>query len=588
MASAEPLVKLRALLREHRLDGYIVPTQDAHSSEYIAACDGRREFLSGFTGSAGTALVTDSAALLWTDGRYHLHARRELSDAWTLMPQGEPDCPSMSSYISNTFPGKSARIGIDPTLVSISGFSNIPGLTGVDSNLVDQVWPEKPAVPCNPVYDHPVEYSGSTSKEKLAKVRQSMTELGADAVVLTALDEIAWITNLRGSDIACNPVFFAYAIVTLDQAYLFMDSSRLTGSPSGFSIQEYSQVYSFLESYSGVVWMDPSQCNYKIYSTCKDSCVLQQSPVQMLKAVKNPVELAGMRNAHLKDAVAKIKFLAWLEKEVTSSNSILTEYACAEKLLGFRQQQPLFMGVSFDTISSSGPNGAVIHYSPARTGSSRVTAEEMYLVDSGGQYRDGTTDVTRTVHFGRPSAFQKECYTRVLKGHIGLARVVFPYGTSGPTLDVLARQHLWEAGLEYKHGTGHGIGAFLNVHEGPHGISATTARAVMASTALEPGMLVTDEPGYYHEGEFGIRIENVLEVVEASTPYHYNGMRFLTFNNITLIPLCANLIQRDMLSTEDIVWINSLHREVMQKVAPFLQDDKETLEWLQAACALIE
>ncbi|XP_076316903.1 xaa-Pro aminopeptidase 1-like isoform X2 [Tachypleus tridentatus] len=534
------LRKLRALMKNRNyvsesLQAYIIPSGDAHQSEYIAPCDQRRVFVSGFTGSSGVAVVTEEAAALWTDGRYYLQAEHQLDHNWTLMKDGLPDTPSQGDWLNKVLP-LGSRVGVDPFLLSYDMWKPLEkklaaaghSLVPVSQNLVDVVWEDRPAPLCNQVEPLPSSYTGKHWKEKIIEIREEMTKEMAEALLVTALDEVAWLCNLRGSDIDFNPVFFAYAVITVDSVFLFIEESKLTPSVHRHfqnddrsdsikvEIRPYKMIKEFLmylvNQKPGKIWIS-SKSSYALVSLVpKSRWIKATNPVLLKKGVKNDVEIECIRQAHIKDAVAICEFFAWLEEEIPSGQ--VTELSAAQKLEKFRSQQIDYVGPSFEMISASGPNAAIIHYRPAEETNRTLSADELYLCDSGGQYRDGTTDITRTWHFGSPSQYEKECFTRVLKGHIALSSAVFPNRTKGQMLDTLARKALWEVGLDYLHGTGHGVGAYLNVHEGPSGISW---RPNSDDPGLTEGMILSNEPGYYENGRFGIRIENVVLVKSCET-----------------------------------------------------------------------
>ncbi|KPP70686.1 Xaa-Pro aminopeptidase 1-like [Scleropages formosus] len=559
------------------IQAYIIPSGDAHQSEYIAPCDCRREFISGFNGSAGTAIVTEQHAAMWTDGRYFLQASQQMDSNWTLMKMGLKETLTQEDWLISVLP-ENSRVGVDPWIIAADQWKSMAkalsgaghSLVAVQENLIDAIWVDRPARP------------SLTWQEKVVALRSKMSERKISWFVVTALDEIAWLFNLRGSDIEYNPVFFAYAIVGMRTIRLFIDEKRMvnadvrehlqldTPSSSELSIQlaPYESVHS--ELCAICAGLGPRE---KVWISDKASCALTEAipkvhrslipytPLCLSKAVKNPTEIQGMKMAHIKDAVALCELFAWLEKEIPKGT--VTEISAADKAEEFRSQQLDFVGLSFPTISSVGPNGAIIHYRPLPETNRTLTLKEIYLIDSGAQYRDGTTDVTRTVHFGTPSAYEKECFTYVLKGHIAVSAAIFPNGTKGHLLDSFARSALWDCGLDYLHGTGHGVGCFLNVHEGPCGISYKT----FADEPLESGMILSD--GYYEDGSFGIRIENVVLVVPAKPKYNYRNRGSLTFEPVTLVP-----IQRD--------WLNEYHRQCRDIVGAELerQGRKEALDWL--------
>ena len=523
------------------------------------------------------------------------------------MKDGLTDTPSQGDWLCKVLPTE-GRVGVDPYLMAASAWkplckqlaSNGMALVPVEQNLIDIVWAEngnKPSTPANPVIHLDLKYTGKSWQEKVKEVRQKMKEKKAPALVLTALDDIAWFFNLRGSDIAFNPCFFSYAAVTNEAVLLFIDDNKLTTDvnihlglkPNAsldenvtVTIQPYGAIKEWLTNAvetceEGKIWLS-DKANYALFNTVPErKCLNKPSPVAEMKSVKNEVEIAGMKNAHVKDAVALCEYIWWLEKEVP--NGQLTEISASDYLETLRQKQEDFVSLSFETISGSGPNGAIIHYRAQPETNKPITTDQMYLVDSGAQFKDGTTDVTRTVHMGTPSNFEKECYTRVLKGHINLATCVFPNGVKGMMLDTLARVALWDAGLDYLHGTGHGVGSFLNVHEGPCGIGF---RYRADEIPLKEGMILSDEPGYYEDGQFGIRIENLVVIIKANPANNFKGKGFLTMEPITLVPIQTKMIMPELLSEKEITWLNDYHlkcRDVVGK-AMLDQGKKELYQWL--------
>lgn len=603
------LERLRACMRNEGIVGealaaYLVPTDDAHQSEYIAECDKRRAYITGFTGSAGIAVVTNDRALLWTDGRYHLQASQQIDPTmWTLMKQGNSGVPSVAEWLSKELPSD-ARIGFDPYLISEALYKSYDEaleytgqqLVAIATNLVDEVWSDRPPRSAGPLMVLPLRYTGRSVWEKVGDVRVKMAKKGANVLIITALDEIAWLFNLRGSDVPYNPVFFAYSLVTTTSVCLFLDVDRLTPDVyqhlNGEGMMVDILPYNSLSTHLSI--MLHTNPKWKIWISDKSSCAMASlvpkhnrvtglSPIQMLKAVKNETELQGMRNAQLRDSCAVCEYLAWLEGEVPKG--YLTEITAADKLEALRREQEDFVSLSFPTISSSGPNGAIIHYFPTPDTDRKLSLDELYLCDSGGQYKDGTTDVTRTVHFGTPTDKQKEAFTYVLKGHIALCSVVFPSKLQGVRIEALARAPLWSVGLDYKHGTGHGVGAFLNVHEGPQGINQR-----WADEGLYAGMVVTDEPGFYEDGEFGIRIENVVIVKNADTKYNFGGGGYLTFEPITLVPIQNKMMIPQLLTPDEIEWLNRYNATCFDKVGDLLlqQGKMDVLLWLERETEPIE
>ncbi|KAA3479646.1 putative Xaa-Pro aminopeptidase P isoform X4 [Gossypium australe] len=626
---AEILSALRSLMASHSppLHALTVPSEDYHQSEYVSDRDKRREFVSGFTGSAGLALITKDEARLWTDGRYFLQAMQQLSDQWQLMRIGED--PSVDSWISDNLP-REAAIGVDPWCVSVDtaqrwerAFAkNQQKLIQTSSNLVDEVWKNQPSAETNPVIVHPLEFAGRSVAEKLKDLREKLAIEKARGIIITALDEVAWLYNIRGSDVSYCPVVHAFAIVTLNSAFLYVDKRKVSSKVSssiqenGIEVREYGAVSSDVallasnqldkdtglssgrngvcengtceaeENNNDLIWVDPASCCYALFSKLDaKKMLLQQSPLALSKALKNPVELDGLRNAHIRDGAAVVQYLVWLDKQMQeiygasgyfleekggskkrSETMKLTEVTASDKLEGFRATKEHFRGLSFPTISSVGPNAAVIHYSPQPETCAELDPDRIYLFDSGAQYLDGTTDITRTVHFGKPSEHEKACYTSVLKGHIALGNARFPNGTNGHALDILARIPLWRYGLDYRHGTGHGIGSYLNVHEGPHLISF---RPQARNVPLQASMTVTDEPGYYEDGNFGIRLENVLVIKEADTEFNFGDKGYLSFEHITWVSLSLGMNYSSYINHD------------LEILAPSM--DKNELDWLKKA-----
>ncbi|GAB2279191.1 actin patch protein [Dionaea muscipula] len=644
---ADTLSALRSLMASHSppLDCLVVPSEDYHQSEYVSARDKRRQFVSGFTGSAGLALITRNEARLWTDGRYFLQATQQLSDQWQLMRMGED--PAVEIWIVDNLPDEAA-IGVDPWCISIDtaqrwqlAFSKKQQkLVQTSKNLVDEVWKDRPSAKVNPVILQPVEFSGWDVSKKLKDLREKLTREKSRALVVTALDEVAWLFNIRGSDVSYCPLVHAFVVVTSGGAFLYVDQRKVSPEvhtymrENGIELRDYdtvgldvallgsNQLISSFESanwtelnssYTGVtanitgenqtecnlIWADPASCCYALYSKLNSNqLLLQQSPLALPKALKNPVELDGLKKCHIRDGAAVVQFLVWLDKQMQdlygasgyfseakamgskrpSESSKLTEVTVSDKLESFRASKEHFRGLSFPTISSVGPNAAIIHYGPDPKTCSELDPDNIYLFDSGAQYVDGTTDITRTVHFGQPSAHEKACYTMVLKGHIALGNARFPNGTNGHALDIIARVPLWKEGLDYRHGTGHGIGSYLNVHEGPHLISF---RPQARNVPLQASMTVTDEPGYYEDGSFGIRLENVLIVKDADTEYNFGGKGYLEFEHITWAPYQRKLMDLNLLSLEEVRWVNTYHSQCRDILAPYL--DETEMAWLKRA-----
>lgn len=607
--TVELLRQLRHAMRNGKfitepIQAYIIPSGDAHQSEYIAPCDCRREFICGFNGSAGTAIVTEQHAALWTDGRYFLQASQQMDNNWTLMKMGLKETPSQEDWLISVLP-ENSKVGVDPWIIAADQWKNMSkalssaghSLVAVQDNLIDAIWEDRPPRPSTKLITLALKYTGLTWQDKVVALRGKMAERKISWFVVTALDEIAWLFNLRGSDIEYNPVFFAYAIIGMNNIKLFVDSKRLLDpavrehleldgpSKPELTVQcfPYESVYTELQAVCAAltpkekVWIcDKASCAFTQAIPKIHRSAIPYTPLCLAKAVKNPTEIQGMKMAHIKDAVALCELFAWLEKEIPKGT--VTEISAADKAEELRSQQKDFVGLSFPTISSVGSNGAIIHYRPLPETNRTLSLNEVYLIDSGAQYKDGTTDVTRTVHFGNPSDYEKECFTYVLKGHIAVSAAVFPNGIKGHLLDLFARAALWESGLDYLHGTGHGVGCFLNVHEGPCGISYKT----FADEPLEAGMIVSDEPGYYEDGSFGIRLENVVLVVPFKTKYNFRNKGSLTFEPLTLVPIQLKMINTDLLTQKERDWLNDYHKECRETVGAELecQGRKEALDWL--------
>jgi Xaa-Pro aminopeptidase len=585
-----------------------VPSEDSHQSEYIAPSDARREFISGFSGSAGTAVITHDKAALATDGRYFNQASKQLDNNWTLLKQGLQDVPTWQDWAAEQAADGAGKkiVGTDPTTITAPDARKLAekikkkggkDLVAVTENLVDQVWGgERPARPNEPVKVHSQEFAGKGFEEKIEDLRKELEKKKAAGFVVSMLDEIAWLFNLRGNDIPYNPVFFAYAVITPTTTTLYVDESKLPEDAkshlSSVTIRPYESIFSDIAALSSAATSDAKPRKYLI--STKASWALSQSlggeekvdevrsPVGDVKAVKNETELEGMRQCHIRDGAALSEYFAWLEHELIEKNTTVDEVQGSDKLEEIRSKHDKFAGLSFDTISSTGPNAAVIHYKAEPGNCSIIDPAKIYLCDSGAQYFDGTTDTTRTLHFGEPSPQEIEAYTLVLKGNIALEQIRFPKGTSGFAIDAMARQYLWQYGLDYRHGTGHGVGSFLNVHEGPIGIGT---RVQYSEVPLAVGNVISNEPGYYEDGNYGIRIENVIMVKEAETKYKFGEKAYLGFEHVTMVPMCRKLIDVELLSGGEKEWLNKYHEEVLEKTGHFFKDDERTRRWLERECA---
>ncbi|XP_063102466.1 xaa-Pro aminopeptidase 2 isoform X1 [Cavia porcellus] len=589
------LSAIRQQMEAWNLSAYIIPDTDAHQSEYIGKHDERRAWMTGFTGSAGTAVVTMGKAAVWTDSRYWTQAEREMDCNWDL--KKEVGITVIVSWLLTEM-STGGRVGFDPFLVSFDSWksydANLQGsniqLVSITANLVDLVWgSERPPVPSEPIFALENAFTGSTWQEKVSNIRSQMQEhkKAPTAVLLTALDETAWLFNLRSSDIPYNPFFYSYTLLTNSSIRLFVNQSRFSPEtlqylnsgctgPMCVQLEDYSRVRDSVQAYvSGDVrvWIGTQYTMYGLYEVIPQEKLVADSysPVMITKAVKNSKEQDLLRASHVRDAVAVIRYLVWLEKNVPKGT--VDEFSGAEFLDQLRGEEDFFTGPSFETISASGLNAALAHYSPTKELNRKLSSDEMYLVDSGGQYWDGTTDITRTVHWGTPSAFQKEAYTRVLMGNIDMSRLIFPAATSGRVVEAFARKALWDVGLNYGHGTGHGIGNFLCVHEWPVGFQYN-------NIGMAKGMFTSIEPGYYQDGEFGIRIEDVFLVVEAKTKYPGS---YLTFEVVSFVPYDRNLIDVSLLSPEQLQYLNQYYQVIREKVGPELLRRQllEEFSWLQ-------
>ncbi|XP_047347344.1 xaa-Pro aminopeptidase ApepP [Vespa velutina] len=608
---AVKLAKLRELMKniqvgaikEEGIQAIVVNSEDAHQSEYLREHDQRLKFISGFTGSLGTAIITIDKALLWTDGRYFTQASAELdpSEEWTLMKEGLLETPTMQAWLASNLPPKSV-VGADPNLLSYTKWVTLHTaliaaghtLLPLEENLIDKVWGnEQPLPAANNIVPQSLHFSGKSAGEKIKLCRDTMKLTSAKILIITALDEVAYLLNLRGSDIPYNPIFFAFVIITMEEVHMFVDVTRLTEPAKqqlknegvDLTFHPYNDIHRFLKQKAAtcsndLIWISNGS-SYAIHSDCGDmNKHIAISPVSVAKAIKNSIEIEGMKAAHIRDAVALVKYFAWLEDKIKNKKEHVSEISGASQLEKFRTEQKHYIGLSFTTISSVGPHGAIIHYSPSPETDVPITDKEFYLCDSGAQYKDGTTDVTRTIHFGVPTDYQRECFTRVFKGQCRLSSTIFPLKTKGNYLDTLARESLWSVGLNYLHGTGHGIGSYLNVHEQPIGISW---KPYPDDPGLQPGMFLSNEPGYYEDKEFGIRLENIELVVTTKTPYKFKNIKFLTFETVTLVPIQTNLLNVSLLTDEEINYLNNYHAKCLKTLSPLLQDPEndQALQWLK-------
>ncbi len=588
---ADRLSRLRAAMAARGCDAYIVPGTDPHQSEYVPPAWQRRRWLSGFTGSRGDVAVTAAQAGLWTDSRYYIQAARELDGSGIeLYRIGLPGTPPMHEWLAGSVsPG--GAVGADPALLSVDEGRDLESVlapAGIEvrwiaDNLVDPIWADRPPLPSHPAVPQAPEHAGESVAGKLARLRSAMEAARARTVAVTALDAIAWLFNLRGRDIDFNPVVIAHALVGAGRAWLFVDktkvSSDLQSALAGLvEIEPYEAFTAALQeaaASASPVWVDPG-ASQAVAEAVRSAgrLVLRRQPVAMMKAVKNAAEIAGARRAHVSDGLAMVRFLHWLQGAVASGR--VTELSAAARLEGFRAADPLYRGPSFATISSCGPHGAIVHYSPTPETDAVIEPRGLYLVDSGGQYLDATTDITRTVALGEPTPEARQAFTLALKGVIRLSTAVFPEGTKGVALDTLARLALWEHGLDYGHGTGHGVGSYLCVHEGPQSISPVSGSAA----ALAEGMLLSIEPGYYREGAFGVRTEN-LALVGPAPGVSGETADYLGFETLTLCPIDLRLVAPALLEPREREWLNAYHRHVRAALEPRLEPD--AAQWLHSA-----
>ena len=583
------LEELREVMRREHLDAFIFPSTDPHQGEYVPDRWKGREWISGFDGSAGTAVVTLNEAALWTDSRYFIAAAEQLQGTgFVLMKERMAGTPSIPRWLGEVLRDtRSPQVGIDGMVSSTASVEELiaelrkeGGITlRTNFDPLAVIWRDRPAVPQDKVFIQPLEYAGESCHEKISRIRRALRQRHADGMLVASLDDIAWTLNLRGSDVHCNPVFVSYLLISTTKVTLFIDKGKLPAdvraylNDEGVDIDDYGQVEKGLNDYFEYnILLDPNEVNYTLYNIVRREIIREESPIKWMKAVKNESEARGFRNAMLKDGIALVKFLKWLKPAVEAGNH--TEISVSEKLESLRAEQPLFKGISFDTIAGYQAHGAIVHYEATPESDVPLKPEGLLLLDSGAQYVDGTTDITRTIALGPLSEEQRHIYTLVLKGHLQLQNLKFPSGVSGTQLDVMARKDLWREGLNYMHGTGHGVGAFLNVHEGPHQI-----RMEYKPAPLVTGMTVTDEPGIYLEGKFGVRIENTLLV----TPYKTTDFgEFLQFEPLTLCPIDKEPIDLSLMTDEEIGWLNDYHHRVYDQLAPYL--DEEEREWLASQC----
>ncbi len=586
---AQRLSNLREIMQREHLDAFIFPSTDPHNSEYVPDRWKGREWISGFNGSAGTAVVTMHAAALWTDSRYFIAAEQQLAGTeFVLMRERVAGTPTISEWLGKVLSDiNGATVGVDGMVNTaadvealIAGLRQLGGIT-VRTNFdpLAVIWTNQPPIPTTPIEVHSLEYAGESTTSKLSRIRMALRSLHADGMLVSALDDIAWTLNLRGSDVHCNPVFVSYLLIDTKTTTLFINDEKLTPevraylTAQGVQTAPYNHIKEALRNYDEYnILLDPNAISYTLFKQVRTQEVVRaSSPIPAMKAIKNEIEVEGFRRAMIRDGVALVKFLRWLQTAVAKGQE--TEISVAEKLTALRAEQPLFRGISFDTIAGYEAHGAIVHYEATPETDAPLKPHGFLLLDSGAQYQDGTTDITRTIALGELTEEQREVYTLVLKGHIQLELAKFPSGASGTQIDALAREAMWRKGFNFLHGTGHGVGSFLNVHEGPHQI-----RMEYRPAPLLPFMTVTDEPGLYLEGKFGVRIENILLI----KPYMTTAFgEFLQMEPLTLCPIDTTPIVREMLLDEEVEWLNGYHQYVFDKLSPYLQG--ADLDWLRAA-----
>ena len=586
---AQRLSNLREIMQREHLDAFIFPSTDPHNSEYVPDRWKGREWISGFNGSAGTAVVTMHAAALWTDSRYFIAAEQQLAGTeFVLMRERVAGTPTIAEWLGKVLSDiNGATVGVDGMVNTaadvealISDLRQLGGIT-VRTNFdpLAVIWTNQPPIPTTPIEVHSLEYAGESTTSKLSRIRIALRSLHADGMLVSALDDIAWTLNLRGSDVHCNPVFVSYLLIDTKTTTLFINDEKLTPdvkaylTAQGVQTAPYNHIKDALRNYDEYnILLDPNVISYTLFKQVRiQKIVRASSPIPAMKAIKNEIEVEGFRRAMIRDGVALVKFLRWLQTAVVKGQE--TEISVAEKLTALRAEQPLFRGISFDTIAGYEAHGAIVHYEATPETDAPLKPHGFLLLDSGAQYQDGTTDITRTIALGELTEEQCEVYTLVLKGHIQLELAKFPSGASGTQIDALAREAMWRKGFNFLHGTGHGVGSFLNVHEGPHQI-----RMEYRPAPLLPFMTVTDEPGLYLEGKFGVRIENILLI----KPYMTTAFgEFLQMEPLTLCPIDTTPIVREMLLGEEVDWLNGYHQYVFDKLSPYLQG--ADLDWLRAA-----
>ena len=577
---------LRKVMKEKHIDAFIIPSSDNHGSEYVSEYFRVRAWISGFTGSAGTVVITLKEAHLWTDGRYFLQAADQIKESeFVLERMGEPGVKTYTQWIVDNL-SSGDTVSFNGKVLTTYELHELEGAFKEKSinirpeeDIFNELWNDRPTMPREKVFIHEVKYAGKTLMEKLSQVRDELQRENVDNFLLASLDDIAWLLNLRGNDVKCNPVFLSYLLLEKENCTLYIDKEKLDNkvitylNENGVEIKEYEEIINDLKKLSGSIVFDPSKTNVWLASSIPSGVNIKEEKAitTLLKAKKNKIELKNIENAHVKDGVAMVKFLKWLDENVGKEE--ITEISASDKLEAFRAEGDDFVEISFDTIAGYGEHGAIIHYKATEDTNVKLKPKGLFLVDSGAQYLDGTTDITRTIALGDLTQQEKDDYTLVLKGHLKLGNALFLEGTQGCRLDILARRALWNRGLDFKHGTGHGVGYFLSVHEGPQQI-----RKDLSSVELEEGMVISNEPGIYRGGSHGVRIENLI-AVEYRAENEFG--KFMGFKEFTLCPYELRAINKELLNSEEIQWINDYHKKVFNILSPYLNEDETA--WLKNA-----
>ena len=589
MKISERIEQLRVLMKEKNIDAYVVPTADFHQSEYVGEHFKARKFITGFSGSAGTAVITADEARLWTDGRYFIQAAKQIEGTGVeLMKMGEPGFPTLTEYLADTLP-ENGILGFDGRVVATGEGEEYEAIVNAKNgsivyeyDLIDQVWTDRPALSEKPVFELGVEYTGETVASKLSRIREEMKKCGATVHILTTLDDICWTLNMRGDDIDFFPLVLSYAVIEMDKAVLYINEAKLSDeikehfAADGIEIRPYNDIYEDVKSIceKEVLLIDPAKLNYSLFNNLPAGCkkVSAPNPEIIFKAMKNEVEVENMKKANLKDSVAHVKFMKWVKENV--NKEVITEMSASDKLDEFRKEMGNFIRPSFEPISSYGPHAAMCHYTSSPETDVQLKEGDIFLTDTGAGFWEGSTDITRTYALGEIPAKTKENFTLVAIANLQLGSARFLHGTTGMVLDILARKPFWDRDLNFNHGTGHGVGYLLNIHEGPAGFR--WKYRPNETHTLEKGMIITNEPGIYFEGEFGIRLENELLCCEG-TNNEYG--QFMNFESITFVPFDLDAIEPSIMTEQDKKLLNDYHKEVFEKISPFLNDEEKA--WLE-------